>query len=130
MQRRRFLTLGAAGAAGWGLALQGHAERRVGPVLYCPVAGVTYRNVDFALLHTGCSVNLARDKFAGEICYRVITPEGADLGFVPRTWVPVLHRYVPVRCWLSNINPYALPWKRIELAVQLQATAQVGQARG
>ena len=121
MQRRRFLKLAAIGTAalairpGAGAASTLHGNR----LLSCYVAGVQYQNIDLFGLRRGRRVVVRQQRYEDEICYKVSSMDGATIGFVPRTLVSLLEKRRVKSASLSKVNPHAVPWKQIEIAIVL-----------
>jgi hypothetical protein len=116
MQRRRFLKLIALGVAGGALA----PDATAASVVTCRVAGVKYQDHDVSRLREGAPVVVRRQRYQGEVCYRVTDADGATLGYVPRSHLPQLAGRRVVGAWLAQVNPHAVPWKRLELALALK----------
>lgn len=116
MQRRRFLTLLALGVAGGALK----PDTAAASIMTCHVAGVKYQDYDVSGLREGTPIVVRRERHAGEICYRVTDAHGATLGYVPRSHLPQLTGRDIAGAWLARVNPHAVPWKRLELALALR----------
>jgi hypothetical protein len=116
MQRRRFLTLLALGVAGGALK----PDTAAASIVTCRVAGVKYQDYDVSRSHAGTPVVVKRERYQGETCYRVEDSTGATLGYVPRTALPQLAGREIAGAWLARVNPHAVPWKRLELALALR----------
>ena len=116
MQRRRFLTLLALGVAGGAL----RPDTAAASIVTCRVAGVKYQDYDVSKLHAGAPVIVKRERHQGESCYRVEHHTGATLGYVPRSHLPQLAGRDIAGAWLTQVNPHAVPWKRLELALALR----------
>lgn len=118
MQRRRFLTMFPLGVAlvSWPGRLL--AAFRSSPGLRFHVAGVKYQGIEAADFECGTPVELRRERFEGETCFS-IHAGGRRLGFVPRRLVRrVEGREVRV-AFLSNVRPHAVPWKQLEVSLEL-----------
>jgi hypothetical protein len=116
MQRRRFLTLLALGVAGGALT----SGATTASIVTCRVAGVKYQDYDVSGLRAGAAVAVTRERYKGEICYRVTDASGVTLGYVPRAHLPELAGRDIAGAWLVRVNPHAVPWKRLELALALR----------
>jgi hypothetical protein len=119
MQRRGFLRLVTAGAAGCALSAHADAPTR-SERIDCRVAGVSYQDIDVRTLRQGGSVTVRRDRHEGKTCYRVLDVNGVTIGFVPRAIVPVLEERRIRSAWLSKVNPHAVPWNQVKLTILVQ----------
>jgi hypothetical protein len=116
MQRRGFLSLVTAGAAGFALSARADlvaATERID----CRVAGVSYQDIDVRTLRQGATATVSRDRHDGKACYRVLDENGMTIGFVPRDIVSVLEQRRIKSAWLSKVNPHAVPWRQVELTI-------------
>ena len=121
MQRRRFLTLVSIGAA-----LLTRPRRLLSlpgppPRLSFHVAGVKFQTIDMARLARGMQVELRRGRFEGETCFAIYAAE-QRLGFVPRSWVGRMEGAAVRAAYLSDVRPHAVPWKRLEVTLDLGGT--------
>jgi hypothetical protein len=116
MQRRGFLSLLTAGAAGF--ALSARADRVAATErIDCRVAGVSYQDIDVRTLRQGATAIVRRARHDGKACYRVLDENGSTIGFVPREMVSILAQRRIKSAWLSKVNPYAVPWRQVELTI-------------
>jgi hypothetical protein len=74
------------------------------------VAGARFHQSTETLL-AGDELRLRRGQFRGEVCYSVLTIDGAKIGFVPRKLVPLIARGATARVF--SVDPHAVPWKRV-----------------
>jgi hypothetical protein len=118
MQRRRFLKLVAAGAGGLAIAPCAVAASRTRAVR-CHVAGVSFNGFDVTRLREETPVFIRRERFRGDACYRIVDLEGATIGFVPKSKIPLLENHKVVDIRLSKVSPHAVPWKQLEATILL-----------
>jgi hypothetical protein len=118
MQRRRFLGLVASGVAVGAVSTDARAKAPV--IVRCRVAGVKYQDCDPFKLRQGAPVTVRRERFGDQACYRVIDACGATIGYVPRTHLALLKHREIADAWLAKVNPHAVPWKQLELALALR----------
>jgi len=116
MQRRRLLELFAIGVAAATARLAG-ARSSDRPPIRCFVAGVQYQSIDVFRLVRGRRVLLLESSYREETCYEVLTMEGARIGFVPRSMVSLVTERGFSAAWLETIQPHAVPWKQVEIAI-------------
>ncbi len=122
MDRRGVLTLiGAvlAGAALHRLPVFRELRPRPRPTeLRFPVAGVRFHRLA-SRPRPGDHAYLSQEIFRGETSYAVVSASGEKVGYVPRhTTLRIGGRRVAY-CAFSDVNPYAVPWKRYEITVRL-----------
>lgn len=118
MQRRRFLVevpTVTALAALPSVAL-GAAK---GKTVSCAVAGVSFSGFDVSKVHERSPVIVRCETHEGEHCYRILDQDGATIGFVPRAELRHFARREVKQAWLSKVNPYAVPWKQLEITLFL-----------
>jgi hypothetical protein len=84
------------------------------------VAGVRYQDIEVSNLGMGWRVTLNRDWYRGEPCYKVLTKENTMLGYIPYALVPLLEKRRVLSAKLLRINPYAVPWKQLEIGILVE----------
>jgi hypothetical protein len=119
MQRRRFLKLFAAGATGLVAPIGANAVTQGATVVSCPVAGVSFNGYDVSKLREHEPVIVRCETYNGEHCYRILDLNETTIGFVPRKKLPLFANKEVRQAWLSKVNPYAVPWKQLEIAASL-----------
>lgn len=120
MQRRRFLKLFAVGAAGLVAPSGADAVTQGGKMVRCLVAGVSFNGFDVFKLREQAPVIVRRETHKGEPCYRILDQDEATIGFVPRKKLPLFENREVEQAWLSKVNPYAVPWKQLEITASLR----------
>jgi hypothetical protein len=118
MQRRRFLVEAPTVAAlmplpsvAWGAAKD--------KTVSCAVAGVSFSGFDVSRVHERSPVVVRCETHEGMRCYRILDQDGATIGFVPRAELRHFARREVKKAWLSKVNPYAVPWKQLEVTLLL-----------
>jgi hypothetical protein len=120
MQRRGFLAVMSSGAAVLGLPIFSRAAPGEARSIKCHVAGVRFHSVDAGALHTSEPVKVVRDRYLGQVCYKVQDSNARTIGNVPRIVLPLLNEREVDRAWLSNVIPHAVPWKQFEVTLILR----------
>lgn len=121
MRRRHFLGLLGIGislvlARKWGLSRKGSGPR---PSCYTfHAAGVRF-NETTAQLTEGDPIEVRRERFEGETCFGLFNRQGERLGYVPKTLVRNLEGKPIRRAFLQEVRPFAVPWERLRVTVEL-----------
>jgi hypothetical protein len=121
MRRRHFLGLLGIGislvlARKWGLARKGSGPRPARCTFHA--AGVRF-NATAARLSEGDPIEVRRERFEGEICYGLFNRRGERLGYVPKHLLRDLADKPIRRAFLQEVRPFAVPWKRLRVTVEL-----------
>jgi hypothetical protein len=117
MQRRRFLKVSVASGLAASPSVAARAES--GKIIRCAVAGVAVNGFDVFKLRERLPIVVRRETHEGKPCYRILNQDDVTIGFVPREKLPHFEHREVKRAWLSKVNPYAVPWKQLEIAIFL-----------
>lgn len=115
MERRGFLRLGglAAVASIFGLRQSKHASD-VSQTFY--LAGSRFFGLPHDLAE-GDRLRICKRLHEGEACFVVCTLAGTQLGFLPRNLAQSRGNLNSFEARVMEIDRYALPWKRIKIAM-------------
>lgn len=86
-----------------------HVRRK--PRVVFTVAGARFFS-DHHDARSGETVLLLREVYEAQPCYRVATPLGDTIGYVPREYLQLVASRQGARWRIEIPDPHALPWKR------------------
>lgn len=80
------------------------------------IAGVKYHKQD-SDVSSGQRLLLKSQLFKNELAFAILTEEGEQLGFVPRSWIPLVERAKITSARLVETNKYGVPWRRYLVSI-------------
>ena len=75
------------------------------------VAGARFHPLRRALV-IGDPVTIVEGIFCGDRCYRIYSPQGEQVGYVPRRLISVVQELRMTRGKVLSADIYAVPWQR------------------
>lgn len=114
MLRRRFLEILGLAASAWLLpkpaAESGRCRFHVAGVRFHPAA---------SRVRAGEPLEVRPELFAGERCFGLYSSRGERIGYVPRQLVKEVDGRAVRGAVLSEVRPFAVPWKRLRVTIEL-----------
>jgi len=80
------------------------------------VAGVRYLNTPIKT-KVGDSVRINKEEFNG-VAIMSITHGNSKIGYVPNRLILFLDKVSIINSYLSEVNPYSVPWKRYKVTAE------------